>query len=210
MAPPGVLYYNFKSSDGAAVKVLRGDGPPKLVGGLGGWDIVSRPRRIGLTQWTGREPFQMDVPILFDGWHDQKSVEDDIRRLNGMAVGAAYDPPPTVQVQGAVPVSDATWIISNIDWGDEVYWEENAAGKTWRLRQDAVVHLLQYQAEDRLKITITKSLPNTYVVHRKGETLRSIAKSMYGNGNRWKDIQKANPKIRDPNKIKVGTKLRIP
>jgi len=210
MAPPGILYYNFRSSDGAQVKVLRGDGPPKMVGGLGGWQQVARPRRTSLTQWIGCEPYQMDVPILFDGWHDKTSVEDDIRRLAKMATGADYSPPPTVIIQGAVPVSDATWVIDNIDWGDEVYWEETVQGKTYRLRQDAVVHLLEYQAEERLKITITKSLPNTYVVHRAGETLRSIAKAMYGNGKRWTEIKKANPKIRDPNKLPINTTLRIP
>src|SRR5262252_6436265 len=119
---PDKYFYIFKASDGTQVKVLRGDGAPKMVGGIGGWNIVARPRRVGLTQWGGREPYQMDVPILFDRWHDQNSVEREIRQLNKMALGYDYAPPPTVTMQGALPVVGATWVITSIDWGDNVYW----------------------------------------------------------------------------------------
>jgi hypothetical protein len=210
MTPPNKYFYTFKSSDGAQVKVLRGDGPPKIVGGLGGWSMVARPRRTSITQWAGREPYQMDVPVLFDGWHDGNSVETDIRTLNKMAIGMDYDPPPTVTISGALPVGGATWVINAIDWGDDVYWQQTDRGQFYRLRQDALVHLIQYQAVERLQITVTKSLPNSYTVFRKGETLRSIAKSMYGDGSRWKDIQKANPSVRDPNKLPLKKSLRIP
>jgi len=210
---PNRYYYIFRSSEGAAVKVLRGDGPPTMVGGVGGWSQIARPRRVSLTQWAGREPYQMDVPILFDNWHNQGAVEREIRQLNKMALGDDWSQPPTVTLDGAipnVPVAGATWVITGIDWGEDVYWDKSDKGIYFRMRQDAVVHLLEYHAEERLQITMTKSLPNQYIVHRKGETLRSIAKSMYGNGDRWKDIRKANPRIRDPNALKVGLKLRIP
>jgi nucleoid-associated protein YgaU len=190
--------------------MLRGDGSPKMTGGGGGWNVVSRPRRVGVTQWAGHDPYRMDVPVLFDGWQDRASVEDSIARLNAMQMGSDYDPPPTVTIDGAVPIKGATWVIENIDWGDEVFWQESSQGRFFRLRQDAVVHLLQYQAEVNVKIAVVKFLPNTYYVLHKGETPKQIAKAVYGNANRWKDIQKANPKIRDPNKLPVKTTLRIP
>ena len=193
-----------------SVKVLRGDGPPKIVGGAGGWDVVRRPRRTALTQWVGREPYRMDVPILFDGLRLQEGVENDIRLLNQMSLGFDYDPPPTITVLGALPVNGATWVIENIDWGDEVYWRQSAQGRYFRQRQDALVHLLQYQAEARLKITMPKSLPNEFIVPRDGFTLREVAKNMYGDGDRWKEIQKANTGIRDPNKLRKGQHIRVP
>lgn len=50
----------------------------------------------------------------------------------------------------------------------------------------------------------------TYTV-AKGDTLYSIARRMYGNQSRWKDIWNANKaRIRDPNKLSVGTNLIIP
>jgi len=206
-------YYVFKASNGLQVKVLRGAAPPTMMaGGIGGWNTVPRPRRTALTQWAGRDPYQMDVPVLFDRWHEQNSVEREIRQLNRMALGFDYQPPPTVKIQGALPVVGATWVISGIDWGEEVYWAQSKSG-FYRLRQDAVVHLLQYQAEERLKIVVTKSLPNIYVVFNKnGESLKTIAKHVYGNAKKWRVIKKANPgpKTRDPNHIKYMTKLRIP
>lgn len=208
---PRRYIYIFRSSKGAQVTVVRGEGPPKITGGSGGWNVVNRPRRTSLTQWGGREPYRMDVPILFDGWRARVSVEEDIRRLQQMSMGHDYDPPPTITLQGALPVNGATWVIEDIDWGDEVYWsQQSSQGRFFRMRQDAVVHLLQYQAEERLKIVMPRQLPNQYTVFKEGETLRSIAKVMYGDGDKWKVIKKANPSVRDPNKLKVKTVLRIP
>jgi len=209
MRIPTKYLYTFRASSGSVVKVLRGDTAAKIVGGEGGWTMVDRPRRTSLTQWTGRQPYQMDVPVLFDGWRAQESVEQDIRRLQTMSIGSDFNPPPTIKIDGALPVGGATWVITGIDWGDEVFWAQTPRGQYFRLRQDALVHLTEYVAEQRLKITITNSLPNTYITS-KGDTLQNIAKAMYGNGSRWKEIQKANPKIRDPNKIPAKTTLRIP
>jgi nucleoid-associated protein YgaU len=151
----------------------------------------------------------MDVPILFDGYRYGTSVELDIRRFQLMAIGSDFNPPPTVKIDGALPVSGATWVITSIDWGTEVFWSQTQRGQYFRLRQDAIVHLLQFQAEERLKITITNSLPNHYIA-AKGDTLQGISKAMYGNGSRWKEIKAANPSIRDPNKIPAGKSIRIP
>jgi nucleoid-associated protein YgaU len=50
----------------------------------------------------------------------------------------------------------------------------------------------------------------TYVV-KAGDTLSKIAKEMYGDSARWKEIQAVNSDlIRDADKIQPGWKLRIP
>jgi len=56
--------------------------------------------------------------------------------------------------------------------------------------------------------TTAAAAGKTYTV-KKGDTLSSIAKQVYGNGNLYNKIVKANPGI-DPNKIKVGQKITIP
>lgn len=44
-----------------------------------------------------------------------------------------------------------------------------------------------------------------------GDTLWKIAKEHYGDGNLYQDIFKANQDVlKDPDKIKVGQRLRIP
>lgn len=48
----------------------------------------------------------------------------------------------------------------------------------------------------------------TYVV-QKGDTLMSIARKVYGNPGKFRDIAAANG-ISDPNKIKVGQTLTLP
>ncbi len=44
---------------------------------------------------------------------------------------------------------------------------------------------------------------------KKGDTLYSIARNVYGDASKYKEIIRANPGI-DPNKIKVGQKLNLP
>jgi hypothetical protein len=209
MRIPDRFFYTFRSSAGTVVKTLRGTDAPTITGGEGGWNLIARPRRVSLTQWGGRDPYQMDVPIMFDGWRTQRSVEQDIRRLQAMSVGSDFSPPPTIKIDGALPIGGATWVITGIDWGTEVYWSQTPRGQYFRLRQDAVVHLTQYIEEQRLKVAITNSLPNQYIVPKGTTTsFKQIASAMYGSPARWKDIAAANPSIRDQNKVS-GT-VRIP
>ncbi|NOY75676.1 MAG: LysM peptidoglycan-binding domain-containing protein [Kiritimatiellaeota bacterium] len=50
----------------------------------------------------------------------------------------------------------------------------------------------------------------TYTV-RKGDTLWKIARRFYGSGKEWRKIYQANQDtMSDPNKVKAGSKIRIP
>lgn len=52
--------------------------------------------------------------------------------------------------------------------------------------------------------------PRTYKV-KEGDTLSHIAKNFYGKASKWTIIYEANSdKIKDPNRVKVGTMLVIP
>lgn len=165
--------YRFESSDRDAVICFRGDGPPTMTGGGGGWEIEARPRRVGATLWKGREPYQMDVPILFDGFQGEDSQESKIALLNQMQMGKDLDPPPIVTIEGAVPVKGASWVIS-IAWGDNVVWRPGTKGQHYRIRQDAIVSCTQYQQDRRVNLR----KPPMQRKHRvkKGDTLKSIAK----------------------------------
>jgi nucleoid-associated protein YgaU len=49
-----------------------------------------------------------------------------------------------------------------------------------------------------------------YVV-KAGDSLSKIAKTVYGDADRWREIFDANKdKIKDPNRIEAGQELRIP
>ena len=56
----------------------------------------------------------------------------------------------------------------------------------------------------------SQSTARTYTVV-KGDTLSKIAKSMYGDANKWRKIYEANTDIlKTPDLIHPGQKLRIP
>jgi len=212
MADPGLPrhYITFLASNGLEVRALRGDGAPKLSAGGARWEVINLPRRVGATQWMGRDPFVLDVPILFDHHASDESIEPDARALNKMRLSQEFTVPPTIKIIGAVPITDRDWVIQGIDWGDDVYWVTRGDAP-YRTRQDAVVHFLEYRPQARVKILAKASLPHAFEV-QKGTTttLRKIAKEMTGDANNWRKIKNANPSIRDPNKVVGPKRVRIP
>lgn len=201
-------FYTFNPSRGKSVTIRRGDGAPKMTAGGGGWETVDRPRRTGFTQWSGGDPYQMDIPVLFDGWANGRSQEAAISMLNQMKMSPGpWLPPPTVTIIGLVPVKGATWVIQNIEWGDDVIWQADGESG-YRLRQDAVVQLLQFVAEDRLTIR-KQSPPIKLHIVRKGDTLANISKREYGTTKYVAMLKKAN-NIRDPNHLKLKSTVKLP
>jgi hypothetical protein len=188
-------------------------------GGYGGWTVVQRERRVGLTVWQGKDPLRMQVSLLFDGVNGMRSQELPISYLSRMAMPPTklLGEPPTVRIAGrGVPrPGPVDWVIETIDWGTNVMYDFDQGGSMVRLRQDAVVHLLQYVAGDRAAF---KSIPpatpqatgwpKQYIV-KPGDTLQKIAVQFYKDSGKWKQIADAN-NIRDPKKPPVGKTIRIP
>lgn len=196
------LYYKITRLDNNnSILVLRDAAPPTMVSVGARWTTVNRPRRKSFITWDGNDPYRMDLPILFDGWDDLDSVESDVAILNNMRLSDDYVQPPRIIIEGAVPVKRDKWVIESIDWGDHVIWHE--AG--YRVRQDAVVHLLEYVEPQQLAI---KPVTTSQIIHVKaGDTLKSLSREYYGTPKYWSAIKKAN-NLRDGKKL-PGT-LRIP
>jgi nucleoid-associated protein YgaU len=56
-----------------------------------------------------------------------------------------------------------------------------------------------------------RSRKDRYYVVKSGDSLSKIAEAVYGDADRWTDIFDANKdRIKDPNRIAAGQKLRIP
>lgn len=200
-------FYIIRTARGtASIMVRRGDGAPTIRGGGARYDIIERPRRKSLVQWAGDDVYRMDLPIMFDGWADNNSVETDIAKLNQlMHSQAELTAPSMVLIEGAVPVKGARWVIEGIDWGDRVIWMSDKRGKGYRLRQDAVVHLLQYNTGSTLAVQNPTTAVKLHTV-KTGETVRKIAAK---HGVSSDDVKKAN-NIRDPKSVKTGDTLKIP
>lgn len=203
----------FSAEGIPSVQVLPGDTPP-TPSNYGGWSVTARQRRLGLTQWNGKDPLRLALPILFDGWRDQTGQEIPISRLSRMALPPlGGGEPPIVHVSGAtIPdLGPDDWVIDNIEWGSNVLSEGGI-----RYRQDATVNLLQYVDDDRVAfrdVTLASGSsksgwPKTYTTHA-GDTLQKIATKFYGGPAKWKKIATANG-LRGSKPLKTNTKLRIP
>lgn len=207
-------FVRFSAAGIPDVSVLKDGTASTIQGGFGGWEVVSRARQRGLTQWNGVDPKRMDVPILFDGLRAEVNQEPDVTRLLKMATPAPHEP-PVVHLEGkGYPAIVDSWVIEDITWGTNVMWGTDKGGHDVLLRQDAVVHLLQHVAGDRAAFSRAgprnprPTWPKHYTV-RKGDTLSKIASKYYGNSKKWKQIANAN-NIRDPKNLKVGRVLTIP
>jgi nucleoid-associated protein YgaU len=67
------------------------------------------------------------------------------------------------------------------------------------------------KAEQAIEARVGKISNHLEVQVTAGDTLSKIAKEMYGDSARWKEIQAVNSDlIRDADKIQPGWKLRIP
>ena len=67
------------------------------------------------------------------------------------------------------------------------------------------------KVDDQLTVAQLASPPASMYEVKEGDTLTKIAKSVYGDANRYEAIFEANkPMLTDPNKIYPGQQLRIP
>ncbi len=214
------------------VTALRGENPPQITGGYGGWTKVSRPRKRSLTEWDGVDQVEMLVPLLFDGFPDD-TVEFDCGRLEQLS-GIVLTPvggrgePPVLRVIGAVP-ADRDWVVETLEWTDPVIYHEDG----FRVRQGANVTLLEYVADDRVetlgaaeqarlaalqaadaaarKAGVGGAVVNhpTFYTVKQGDSLSSIAARQLGDYRRWPEIADLN-NLRDPRRVKPGQVLRLP
>lgn len=213
----------FTSETGLSVVVWRDETPPMLAGGYGGWQVVSRMRRVGIPNYVGVDPIRIQIPVLFDGWMDQASQEINISTLERMARPAIQGgEPPAIQVFGGIPRPDIKWwLIEDLDYSGQqkVEWGVKG-GVPVRLRQDLVVKLIQQIKSDRVALATlgtgfgpggapSPAPRHKFHVVKAGETMAQISTEEYGNPGRVRDILTANG-IRDPKSIKEDQKLRLP
>lgn len=128
---------------GTAVRVLFGPDDISQSGGYGGWEEVPRPKRQSMTDFKGTPLFQVKIPLLFDGFAHELSVEPDLRILSHMAM---KDPqmghPPIVTYVGAAPGAGRLWVIQDIERG--TYDRRSSDGQL--IRQHCTVTFLEFVA----------------------------------------------------------------
>jgi hypothetical protein len=220
VTPKPLHYLYITASDGNSLKVLLGDTAANITGGYNSWEVVSRPKRVALTRFQGRDPYTMEVPVTFDGYRENRGQELEINKLMRMSTQPNnLAPPPTVKLRGAVPRHDLTWVIQNIDWEtDGCYWTEQR-GVPVRLRQKATITFLQFVDEEiiitpgspALKAKPKEAAPKK-TVDATGKTPKQVSQEHYGTPNLWQRILSGNPWLpKDPRqKIPAGRPIVIP
>lgn len=200
-------------------------GQAELSGGVGGWEVVDRPKRRGVPEWAGVAPYQLVLPLLADGMDIRPgvdvSVEPTLRQLEemGSPIGVDRDP-PVLRLSGPVSLPQSLgglrWVLTDIAWGAEVRDDD-----TRRIQAQVTVTLLQFVAATavlspaaaaRAKQTTpapdAPAASRTYVV-KSGDTLSKIAAQQLGDFRRFAEIASLNG-LRDPNFIKAGQTLKLP
>lgn len=181
--------------------------------GYGGHPIGARPKKKALTVWEGRQPFEMEVPVLLD--LGGQVVEGLRAALDRMATSVNGEKPPPVKIlsnKGKLPIpadisDDADWWLEDLKWGEEL----RRARDGELVRQEVTITLLE-RVDDQL----LKTKPKTASTHRsrnyrvrKGDTLHSIAARELGSAARWREIGDLNH-IRSDGHLKVGMVLHLP
>lgn len=222
MTDATVTFHQVDPKGGSLTAEL-GDGVPTVTG-AGGWNLVPREKQTSITEWQGYDPLSMDIPIVFDGFLDDTSIEQSIKSLYWLMrqpQGPRHEP-AVLSLSGPIPYTELRWVINNIQpvTGGDAELRRSDGN---RVRFTATVTLVQYVAGNtvtshkpspakRHKGTTSRKGGTTrvrYYTVRSGDTLPKIASRLLHSSNKWHDIAKLN-NIRDPNHVKVGTRLKIP
>ena len=200
------------------------DGSPLVTDGYGGWNVVQRPREIGIVEWVGRNPMQIEIPFMIDHWMDDDDdgpgikTETMIKKLESLCGIGGHQMPPICVVDGAgvIPHDDTNapglhlWVVENVAWDRGMELRSGSSGR--RMRCGGTITIRQYlTASDILSRLGPKSKarkPEIYIV-KSGDTLAKIAALKYDDPNKWKRIADAN-NLRDSRSLFVGKHLKIP
>jgi len=207
MIPPG--YVSLTCDDPSLeLVVLLGADPVHITGGNASWEITARPRQVSMTTWSGNEPLQVELPLMFDGWTVLSSQEPRLSQLYRVWRGDAESPPGVLAVEGVSLPADQ-WVIEALTFGDPII----DPGSGERLRQPVSLTLREYVPPTYLSLrkrALQGTKGKTKVIStKKGDTPAIVARRQHC---KWTDIRALNPTlVKKANQtLKTNTKLRVP
>ncbi len=141
-APPPIGWVQFRSTDPSIfLQVRLADREPLVTAGYGGWSEIARPLKSPIAFWLGAPGLRMNLPIIFDSFHNDQSVERNIAKLERLATAtAANGQPPVFTLTargGAVPHQDTLWVVDSLTWNSGQTM--NAAGARTRALCDVAL-----------------------------------------------------------------------
>jgi hypothetical protein len=190
--------------------VLLGESPPRVTGGVGGWEVTGRPRQVGMTTWEGVEPFELDLSLLFDGFAPGRSQERALRQLTRVARGDDESRPGLLTIDGLPLLPAEEWVVTAIDYGDAILRTSDMS----RVRQPVTLTLREYVPPEYTQLR-RRALQGggrgktKIIVTKRGDTPAKIARRQRC---KWLDIRELNRgSVRKANQVLPrGWKLRVP
>jgi hypothetical protein len=204
---PGYIMLNWTEGEMA---ILLGEGNPSITQGYSRFEETPRPKRSDVVQFVGGAVFKQTIPLMFDGFIEDRSVERECSIIEGLAVsrGVAGEPPAVVRVSGPVPHSELEWYIESIEWGDAIYEGNN------RTRQIFTLNLIQrldlpYVLMNETRRVVHPPKGWKVVVTKTGD-LRELAQIMLNNSALWRRFTDTKGKKFRDWRVKKGTRVRVP
>lgn len=177
-----------------------------------------RPGLVELNRFTGMSVYEQTLPIMFDAYAAQRSVEPAIRKLETLAERSAPNgEPPVVRAIGPIPYgtekTTVRWRVASIEEiTDRTIY---LPGGLERCRFACTVTLIQHVTDKQLAESIRRGkraagLRSRKVRAREGDYLTDIARREFGDPGRAGDIARANPGLRIGQRLKAGQTVRLP
>lgn len=177
---------------------------------------VVRPGRIGLTRFTGQEPYEMTIPIRLGGGYPVRSVQADVIALHSLGeVPDGASEPPEIDVDGPIPNThpNITWHI--LDFGTPATDQDGDGPIT---RYETTLRLQQHVTDTALSESLQKAgkgiTNRKHRVNQGEDSLYDVALHEYGDPSKAGDIAAANPRGGVPmplgTRLTRGTILRLP
>lgn len=201
-----------------------GDGAAIVTEGYAGWQVITRPKDVGITVWLGRNPMAIEIPFLLNYYElsDDETLqgiacENQVTNLEQLCGIGGHAQPAICCVDGGgmIPHDYTTytkhrWVIEQVGWDRNLEVRSEYSGR--RMRCGGMITVRQYltpsEILQRIGSTDRAVKPKFYRVKR-GDNLQKIAVKFYGDANRWKKIADAN-NLRDPRSLKINQRIRIP
>lgn len=184
---------------------------PDLPSGFSNIEDVDRADKKPITHFTGLTTTRMTVPILLDGFADDRDQQPVLSQI--LALAAPSGDPVTLTVTGPLPLTGRQWWVDDLDLGD---LERNTAGVL--LRQALTLTLVEPELGEALPTAVAPAsggkgaggaAPTTYTT-KKGDTLLKVSQRVFGTTAAAKQIGDLNG-IRDVRKeLAAGRTLRLP
>lgn len=126
---------------------------PQLSGGVGGWEVLARPRDTPAAAWVGLPETTLTLPVILNGMEaggpgSDISVEAQCQALVSWGLPTrATDEPPILSVAGLQRVGSGTrWVLQSLDEGPYITDDADQ-----RIQAEFTITLLRHREASLVK-----------------------------------------------------------